>query len=96
LRKGGFTILFKEKEAIEWHQNPEAELDFKTGISPDTEIVKRQYSILIPRIPLTFDPSNEDHLREVEECNDLPVGSVAKACWIKPEYRRACEQWEAH
>ncbi|KAF8269410.1 hypothetical protein EI94DRAFT_1547073, partial [Lactarius quietus] len=79
-----------------WLQDLENEFSFKTGLAPDAEIVKCQYSILVPHIPLSFDPANDVNLHEVEECNDLPAGSIAKACWIKPEYRRAPEQWAAH
>ena len=95
-RKGGFTVLFKEKEVIAWLQGREAEFHFTSEIAPDAEIIKRSYSILVPRIPITFDPSNETHLREVEECNDLPPGAIAKARWIKPEYRRVQGQKAAH
>ena len=89
-------MLFKEKEVINWLQDQDAEFHFTTEIAPDAEIIKRLYSILVPRIPITFNPSNEAHLREVEECNDLPSGMIAKARWIKPEYRRVQGQKAAH
>ncbi|KAF8260869.1 hypothetical protein EI94DRAFT_1705984 [Lactarius quietus] len=73
-----------------------AKIREKTKITLDAEIVKQQYSILIPCIPLTFDPSNANNLHEVEECNDLSEGMIVKACWIKPVYRRAAEQQEVH
>ena len=96
LRKGGFTILFKDKEVIAWLQDAGVEFEFTSGISPDASIVKRTYSMLIPRIPLSFDPSNDDHLREIEECNSIPAGTITKARWIKPAYRRSAEQRAAH
>jgi hypothetical protein len=61
LRKAGFTILFKEIEVINWLQDTKVEQEFVIGISPDTSIMKRVYSILVPHIPLTFSPSNNDH-----------------------------------
>ena len=67
-----------------------------TGIAPDTTITRRTYPILIPHIPTTFDPAVEEHLREVEECNDLPAGTIVKARWIKPKYRRPPAQKAAH
>jgi hypothetical protein len=96
LHKVGFTIIFKEKEAITWLQDPSVEFEFVTAIAPDTSITKCIYSILIPRIPLTFNLSNDNHLREVEECNGFPAGVFTKARWIKPEYRRTPEQRAAH
>ena len=59
-------------------------------------VVKRSYSILVPRIPLTFNLANEDHLREIKECNDMPADTIAKARWIKPVNRRALGQRAAH
>lgn len=96
LRKGGFTVLFKEKEVITWLQGRDAEFHFTSEIAPDAEIIKRLYTILVPRIPITFDPASEEGLREVEECNELPAGTIAKARWIKPVYRRAQGQLAAH
>ena len=96
LRKGGFTVIFKEKEVVNWLQDAGVEFEFTTGISPDTSISKRIYSILAPCIQLTFDPSDEKQLREIEECNSLPMGSIEKARWIKPAYRRAPGQKAAH
>jgi hypothetical protein len=51
---------------------------------------------MVPHIPRAFDPSEEGHLREVEECNKLPTGALVKARWIKPAYRRAPEQRATH
>jgi hypothetical protein len=49
-----------------------------------------------PLLPLTFNPLNNDHLREVEECNELPMGVITKARWIKLEYKRTPKQRSAH
>ena len=72
------------------------ELEFTSSIAPDASITKCVYSILVPHIPLTFNPSNDKHLREVEESNNLPAGTLDKARWIKPVYRRTLEQMVAH
>ena len=47
---------------------------------------------IIPRIPLTYDPSNQVHLQEVECANDLSSNILSKARWIKPAYRRHPKQ----
>ena len=96
LRKGGFTVIFKDQEVIKWLQNTKVEFDFVIEIAPDATITKRVFPILVPRIPLTLDPSNEKHLREIEECNNFPTGTIEKARWIKPAYRRAPGQTAAH
>ena len=96
LRKGGITILFEGKEVIEWLKDREAELGFLTAFAQDATISKRSYPILVPRVPLSFDPTCDTHLREIEEVNDLPMGAIQKARWIKPIYRRAPGQRAAH
>ena len=96
LRKGGFTVIFKDKEVINWLQDIKVEFDFVTGIAPDATITKQVFPILAPRIPLTFDPTNGEHLREIEECNNFPTGTIEKARWIKLANRRAPGQMAAH
>ena len=96
LYKGGFTILFNGKDIINWLQDTGVEFKFMIALADDATIAKRSYSILVPRVPLTFDPAEENHLREVEECNELPEGTIIKAQWIKPINRRALEQRAAH
>ena len=96
LRKGGFTILFKDKATVKWLQEPGVEHEFTTELSRDAVIVKCSYSLLVPRIPLSFNPANEEHLREVEECNDIPADTITKARWIKPVNRRVDGQRAAH
>ncbi|KAN0129960.1 hypothetical protein V8E53_012215, partial [Lactarius tabidus] len=59
LRKGGFTILFKEKETTDWLQDPNVESEFTAALAEDAAITKRTFPIMVPRIPLTFDPSEE-------------------------------------
>lgn len=96
LRKGGLTILFKDKEVVKWLQDPGAEFVFTTELSRDATITQRSYSLLVPRIPLSFDLANEKHLREIEECNGIPTDSITKARWIKPVNRRTPGQRAAH
>lgn len=60
------------------------------------EIKPRSYAIIAYFIPLTFDPENVKHLREVEEINDLPTNTITKANWIKPKEKRAANQTCGH
>ena len=76
-------ILFQDRDIIRWLQDPIVDFEFMTSISPDTAIVKCIYSLLVPCILTTFDPDTKAHLREIEECNGLPEGTIAKVCWIK-------------
>ncbi len=96
LCNGGFTVLFKDKGVVKWLQDPATELAFTSEIAPDATIKQHLYTLLVPRIPITFDPASEGQLREIEENNDLPTGTLVKARWIKPISRRNPEQRAAH
>jgi hypothetical protein len=96
LCKGGFMVLFKEKEIVDWLQDTRVEFKFTSVLAEDALITKHTFFILVPHIPLTFNLTEEGHLREVEECNKLPAGTIVKARWIKPAYRRTLEQRAAH
>jgi hypothetical protein len=97
LHNNGIIILFGSKEAAEWLQNSsQAELTFTSYLAPDSHIRLRQHNILVPKTPITLDPSNEAHLREIEEVNGLKEGSISKIRWVKPERRRNPSQHLAH
>lgn len=96
LRNGSVILQFTTKEAAEWLRVPENEVAFTRRYDPDTTIRDRVHPIMVPRIPLTFDPNNPTHLREIEEVNRLAPNTIKKARWIKPEYRRAPGQSCAH
>jgi hypothetical protein len=96
LRKGSLILQFVTKEAADWLRKPEVATAFTKKFDPDTAIRDRTHPIMVPRIPLTFDPGNPAHLREVEETNGLTPKTIKKARWIKPEYRRAPGQSCAH
>jgi hypothetical protein len=96
LRKGAILLLFNSREAADWLQHPEVEIEFTERFVPGCMIKPRQFAILAPRIPLTFEPGNANHLREIEEANRLGKNSIAKARWIKPANRRKADQLVAH
>jgi hypothetical protein len=96
LRKGAVLLLLNSKEAADWIHHPDAELEFTVKFNPGCTIKPRQYAILVPRIPLTFDPDNDNSLREIEESNGLGRNVISKARWIKPANRRRADQTVAH
>ena len=96
IRKNAIIINFFTKDAATWLKRPEVSKKFAASFIAGAEIKPRQYPLLMPRIPITFDPGNPEHLREVEEANLLDKFSIAKARWIKPPYRRSPGQKAAH
>jgi hypothetical protein len=96
LRNGSIILQFTTKETAEWLRIPANEVAFTRRFDPDTTIRDRMHPIMVPRIPLTLDPSNPTHLREIEEVNRLAPNTIKKARWIKPEYRHAPGQSCTH
>jgi hypothetical protein len=88
LRNGGIVIQLLTKEATAWLCEPTNETAFINKMGTSTHIKDRNFPILVPRVPLSFDPNNQEHLREVETVNNLPPKTLSKARRIKPEYRR--------
>jgi hypothetical protein len=96
LRNGGAILQLNSKEAANWIHEFKVEAKFTKAFAEASYFKDRQYNILVPRVPLTFDPTNNVHLREIEEANSLSPSSILKARWIKPEYRRSAGQQVAH
>jgi hypothetical protein len=96
LRNNGIVVLFNSKEMADWLQDPENEILVISALDPGASIRPRQHVILVPKIPLTLDPNNDAHIREIEEVNRLKEKSISKIRWIKPERRRKPDQRLAH
>lgn len=96
VRRGALVIKMSSKEAADWLRHPEITPIFTANFLTGAVVKPRQYPLIVPRIPITFEPEDSEHLREVEETNDLPKDFIAKAKWIKPEYRRKMDQTVAH
>ena len=96
LKNGGLILQFGSKESAEWFCQPQFELDILPKIDSSAMVKERSYQILVPRVPVTFDPANKEHLRELEEQNNMHAKRIQRAKWIKPIYRRAMGQQLAH
>jgi len=94
-KKGAILLTLNSKEAAAWIREPEIEMAFADSFAKGAHIRDREYSLVLPSVPLTFEPDNETHLREVEEVNSLPYRAIRKARWIKPVGRRRPEQTRA-
>jgi hypothetical protein len=69
---------------------------FTSAFSEGSHIRARAFNIIVPRVPITFDPKNDEHLREVEEANGLKRLTIARAKWIKPIGRHRLDQTHAY
>lgn len=94
--KNGILISFNTKEAAQWLRRPEVGPVFTTHFMEGSLVKPRQFPLIVPRIPIIFNPDDADHIREIEEGTDLGNNTIAKARWIKPIYRRTLGQKAAH
>ena len=95
-KKNAILLTMNSKEAVNWIRDPSNEVTFAEAFSKGAHIREREYILIAPRVPLTFDPENPDHLREIEETNSLPKLIIRKARWIKLAERRRKGQTLAH
>jgi hypothetical protein len=93
---GSLLLLLNSKEAADWLKEPDVEDKFLDKFAIGASIRVRKYNVLLRWVPLTFDPNNIKHLREIEEVNSLPDHSIWNARWIKLPNRRRAGQTRAH
>jgi len=95
-KKNAILFTLNSKEAANWVREPGNEETFADAFSKGSHIRDRLYNIVAPRVPLTFEPGNTTHLREIEEANGLTQNVLRKARWIKPVERRRSGQTHAY
>jgi hypothetical protein len=94
--RNAVVLTADSKETAEWLKDPGVEIAFTDAFSKDSHIRERTYELVVPRVPLTFDPKEDEHLREVEETNGLSTKEIRRAKWIKPIGRRRPDQTHAY
>ena len=68
---------------------------FTRTFTEGSHIRDRAYNLIIPRVPITLDPKEEKHLREIPEINGLDIVdklAITKAKWIS---QRFTSSWQA-
>jgi len=90
LKTHGKVVLLtlNSKEAASWIRELLNKVEFSSGFSAESHIRARTFNLIVPRIPVIFDPSKEKHICEVKETNCLDTNMIRKAKWIKPMGRR--------
>jgi len=85
-------LTLNSKEVAKWLRIVPNKVAFTGKFSVELYIRERLYNLIVPRVPITFEPGNNKHLHELEEMNGLYKGMVRKAKWIKPLGRRRTDQ----
>jgi hypothetical protein len=87
-RDNSLLLLLNTKEAADWLREPDVEDKFIDKYAIGACIRDRSFNVLLRWVPITLDPNNRVHHREIEEVNNLPEHSIQKMRWIKPVIRR--------
>ena len=95
-RREALVLTLNSKEAVTWITQADIEMAFTAAFAEGSHIAERTYSIIVPNVPISFDPKDDKHLREVEEANGLKTKEIVKAKWIKPIGRRRPDQTRAY
>lgn len=96
LRNGGILFEMNRADTVSWLRKSPNRENFADSFKPACKIKERQYTVIVPFVPLTFNPENKIHLRETEEANDLQERDIARAQWIKPPSQREKKQTVGH
>jgi len=95
-RNGSLLMLLNSKEAADWLREPDIEDRFMDKFAIGACFKDRSFNVLLRWVPITFEPSNSAHRREIEEANRLPDHSIQNARWIKLVIRRRPRQTKVH
>jgi hypothetical protein len=82
-QKNAILLTLNSKEVAHWVREVGNEETFTNAFSKGVHIREQEYSLIAPRVSLTFEPDNLAHLREIEKANSLPARIICRARWIK-------------
>jgi hypothetical protein len=81
---GGTIIEMLTAEGATYLKREDIRENFIKALDPKATIKERAYPVVIQFVPLTFNPSSADQLRELELENGWERGALTSARWIKP------------
>ena len=93
---GGTIVEFLNPEAAKHLKQEDIKRKFLDLLDPKAKIKERTYPVVIRFVPLTFNPTDEEQIRELERENGWEQGAVVSARWIKPPGKRTNTQQVAH
>jgi hypothetical protein len=96
LINGGILLELDSEEAARWINTAQNRLKFTAAFAPNARVKARLYPLVLQFIPLHFDPNQDAEIRNIENTNGLPRGSIDHARWLKPTHRRSPTQICGH
>ena len=92
----GVLIKLETDEAFRWINKQENKFSFSVEVGPDVVFKPRSHTIIAFNVPLTIDPENGSHRKEICDANHLEEEAIGSIRWVKPVARRTPEQKSAH
>ena len=80
----GILIEMESDQALSWIHEKENKLKFCVEVGPDVVFKPRPHIIITFNTPLTVDPDNMAHIKEICEANHLDSEAIAAIRWVKP------------
>ncbi|KAI0313986.1 hypothetical protein OF83DRAFT_1033997, partial [Amylostereum chailletii] len=84
IRNGGLLIEFNSTEAAAWIRTPDTRKAFASALAPTAIMKDRNYTVIVPFVPITFDIADSSLLCDIEGNTGIELQSISKAAWIKP------------
>ena len=85
MTNGQVRVYFADHDVKEMM---ETQRGWTTKLAPTAQIASKSYQILAHDMPLSFDPSNEGHIKELELANSLYLQGIKiqRATWLKKRH----------
>ncbi|KAG1759517.1 hypothetical protein EDD22DRAFT_782420, partial [Suillus occidentalis] len=80
---GGTVIEMTSGAAAAYVKQQEIKNKFIKAIDPTTIMKDCAYPVIIQFVPLTFNPSNQSQIRDLEWENKWETGTITVAKWVK-------------
>jgi hypothetical protein len=92
LSNGRILIELKDASAAKWLREGDNRETIAKLFDPNCFFIDRPYPLILRFVPVTFNPTSEEALRDLEAAHDLPANSITGASWIKDPARRSPTQ----
>ncbi|KIK37439.1 hypothetical protein CY34DRAFT_109093 [Suillus luteus UH-Slu-Lm8-n1] len=93
---GGTVIEMTSEAAAAYVKQQEIKNEFIKAIDPTAIMKDHAYPVIIQFVPLTFNPSNQNQICDLEQENKLETGMITAAKWVKSPTKRTLTQQVAH
>ncbi|KAH9952347.1 hypothetical protein BC827DRAFT_1110822, partial [Russula dissimulans] len=89
-------LRMNNKELASWLKELPDDETFLNPFAADAHFSYRMYNLVVPSVPIPFDPVSREQITEIEVVNRLQEFTIAKAKWIKPIGHRNLGQTHAY